>query len=227
MVTVTGVEVQQLAPGLWRWTAAHPDWTPDEGGDEGWEPEVGCVYCETGDGVVLVDPLVPADPVEAERFWRALDRDLERVGGSPSVLLTVYWHARSAREVAARYPGTRVHASDAARDEMAKRTDVTDWLAPGDALPGGITAHPTPYRGEVVYWLPTHAALVPGDVLLGDRAGGIRVVPESWLGEGVTREQVREALLPLLDLRVERVLVSHGAPVLSGGREALARALAP
>ena len=33
-------------------------------------------------------------------------------------------------------------------------------------------------------------------------------------------------LAPLLDLPVERVLTSHGDPVLSGGREALARVLA-
>jgi len=220
------MDVLEIAPGVWRWTAAHPDWTPDEGGDEGWEPEVGCVYCETGDGIVLVDPLVPSEAADAERFWRALDRDVERAGGRVSVLLTVYWHARSARDVAARYPGMRVFACDAAREEMEKRTDVTDWFAPGDALPGGIEAYATPLRGEVVYWLPAGAALVPGDVLLGDRAGGVRIPPDAWLTEDATREQLRVALLPLLELPVERVLVSHGEPVLGGAPAALARALA-
>jgi hypothetical protein len=32
-------------------------------------------------------------------------------------------------------------------------------------------------------------------------------------------------LRPLLDLPVESVLVSHGAPILSGGKQALATAL--
>ncbi len=82
------MDVQQLAPGLWRWTAYHPDWTPEEGGVDGWDPEVGCIYCETADGIVLVDPLVPAEPENAERFWSALDRDVGRVGGAPRVLLT-------------------------------------------------------------------------------------------------------------------------------------------
>jgi hypothetical protein len=46
--------------------------------------------------------------------------------------------------------------------------------------------------------------------------------------EPSTLDDVREALRLLLDLDldVERVLVSHGPPVLSGGREALAAALA-
>ena len=39
------------------------------------------------------------------------------------------------------------------------------------------------------------------------------------------RPQLREALRPLLDLPVEMVLVSHGEPVLRGGRNAIARAL--
>jgi len=37
---------------------------------------------------------------------------------------------------------------------------------------------------------------------------------------------LREALAPLLELPVDRVLVSHGEPVLENGREAIARALA-
>src|SRR5205085_1253679 len=36
------VRVQEVAPGLWRWTALHPEWKPEEG----WDQEVGCVYYE-------------------------------------------------------------------------------------------------------------------------------------------------------------------------------------
>lgn len=219
------MEVRQLAPGLWRWTAAHPDWTPAEGGEEGWEPDVGCVYCEAEEGIVLVDPLVPTEPDERERFWRALDGDVRRVGSAPAVLLTISWHTRSAREVAARYAGARVLACAAAREEMEARTDVGGWFQPGDPLPGGIEAYGTPHRHEVVFWLPSHAALVPGDVLLGDGAGGVRLLPDSWLGD-VSRNDLLASLRPLLELPVERVLVSHGEPVLEGAREALARALA-
>ena len=46
--------------------------------------------------------------------------------------------------------------------------------------------------------------------------------PESWLyWVRVDRNGLRVLLEPLLDLPIERVLVSHGDPVLSGGVEAL------
>ena len=52
--------VRELAPGLWRWTALHPEWTPEEAEDgEGWEREVGCIYLETPGHIVLIDPLIP------------------------------------------------------------------------------------------------------------------------------------------------------------------------
>ncbi len=56
-------------PGLWRWTAYHEEWKED----------VGCVYVETEDGVVLIDPLVP--PTDTAKFWKALDRDVKRAKG--------------------------------------------------------------------------------------------------------------------------------------------------
>src|SRR6266540_4498461 len=64
--------VRELAPGLWSWTARHPEWQEEFG----WEAEVRCFYLETDDATLVVDPLVPAD--DADPFWRALDRDVER-----------------------------------------------------------------------------------------------------------------------------------------------------
>jgi hypothetical protein len=73
------------------------------------------------------------------------------------------------------------------------------------------------------------ATLVPGDRLLGDGKGGLRVCPDSWLGYlrgSIDGAQLRVLLAPLLDLPIERVLVSHGEPVLARAGEALRRALA-
>ena len=58
-----------------------------------------------------------------------------------------------------------------------------------------------------------------GDI---DRGDGIEIV-DSWLVEGVTREQVVEGLRPLLELPIDHVLPTHGPPA---GRAALERALA-
>jgi hypothetical protein len=138
------------------------------------------------------------------------------------VLLTVYWHARSAAGTA------RVWASTRSRRALRTRgIDVAHPFRAGDPLPGGIQAFQTPRASEVLFWLPEHNALAVGDVLLGAgakphaTAEALRLCPERWLGKG-THDDLRAMLRPLLRLPVERVLVSHGAPVLSGGREALA-----
>ena len=60
------MEVEQIRPRLWRWTATHPDWSPEEGGPDGWEPAVSCHALVEEDALVLIDPLVPAD--DEERF---------------------------------------------------------------------------------------------------------------------------------------------------------------
>ena len=77
-------------------------------------------------------------------------------------------------------------------------------------------------------WLPGPRALVPGDRLLGDDAGGLRVCPPGWLRylePGLSYDKLCVALRRLLELPVEMVLVSHGAPVLRYGRTAIERAL--
>jgi glyoxylase-like metal-dependent hydrolase (beta-lactamase superfamily II) len=207
------MDVAELEPGLWRWTAYHDEWKED----------VGCVYCETEDGVVLIDPLVP--PEDTDRFWRALDRDVGRAGGGVHVLTTVFWHTRSAGLMADRY-GARVWAATTSVAPVVRRAGrVTDSFRPGDRLPGGIEAFRTARRTEVVYWLARHRALVPGDVVLADGEGGVRLCPESWLPRTTDVAKLADSLRPLLELPVERILLSHGEPVLSGGREALAAAL--
>ncbi|MGH3103972.1 MAG: hypothetical protein ACRDN6_07755 [Gaiellaceae bacterium] len=188
------MEVQKLRDGLWRWTAPHPDLQPDDELGQ----DVGCVYYEAPETVVLIDPLVPAEA--ADHFWAALDRDVERAGRPVTVLLTVEWHGRSADAVRARYGA-------------------------GSDVPRGVEAVRVAHFDEVIYWLPEHAAVVAGDVLLGAGSGEVRLCPDSWLAEGGDPEEFRASLRPLLDLPVELVLVSHGEPVLEQGHEALARAL--
>lgn len=216
------MNVQQLAPGLWHWTATHPDWTPEEGGD-GWDAEVGCTFLEAPDSVVLIDPLVPG--LERALFFGALDRDVERRGGEVDVLLTCSWHERSAIELLERYSG-RLWASEKTlgiERAGALRERVTDPFREDDALPGGVQAFDVGRGDEMVFWLPAHRTLVVGDVVLGAEGGGLRLCPESWLPAG--HAALKAALRPLLELPVERVLVSHGEPVLQSGQAELERVL--
>ena len=79
------MEAVRLAEGLWRWTAVHPRWEywPNH---EREAPEVGCVYYEAPDAVVLIDPLLPAG--EEEEFMAHLDPDVDLLGLPVSILLT-------------------------------------------------------------------------------------------------------------------------------------------
>lgn len=202
----------EIGPGLWRWTAYHDEWKED----------VGCVYCETDDGTVLIDPLIP--PEDSPRFLQTLDREV--AGHEVHVLVTIFWHTRSTASLHERY-GARVWAPSSARAAVTRRSEVvTDAFKAGDRLPGGLEAFRTARSTEVVYWIPQHAALVPGDVLLGDGAGGLRMCPESWLPEKTGHRELAESLRPLGTLAIESVLVSHGEPVLREGGRALAAALA-
>lgn len=205
--------MQELRPGLWRWTAYYPEWKQD----------VGCVYLEAPDAVVLIDPLVPADGAEAKRFWKALDRDVRRAAAPVHVLITVFWHARSSHEIVERY-GARLWSHPGQRRRIANRVgEPSDVFEIGDRLPAGVKALETGRSGEVVFWLPRHRALVTGDVLLGSP---LRLCPKSWLPRGLTREQLADNLRPLLDLPVVRVIVSHGDPVLAKGHAELEQVLA-
>jgi glyoxylase-like metal-dependent hydrolase (beta-lactamase superfamily II) len=216
VVASAAVEVTRFADGLWRWTAYYGEW----------RDTVGCVYYEAPDAIVLIDPLVPEGASEATRFWKALDQDVARVTLPVHVYVTVFWHVRSAGVIVERYDGT-LHAPSRARAASEKRAGVPAAVfRPGDALPGGVEALATGRSTEVVYWIPEHRALVPGDVLLGAEGGGLRLCPPSWLPASVTHAKLRAALRPMLDLPVERVLVSHGEPATIDTQARLAKALA-
>jgi hypothetical protein len=212
------VQVEELAPGLWAWTAPHPDWRPGFG----WPEEVRCFYVEAGEATLLVDPLVPDG--EAERFWRALDRDVERRGLPVAVLLTQAAHARSAGAVARRYGG-RVWGHEVAREKVEGAP--FEALAPGDHAVAGVRAldfDQEPGGSGTPLYLPSHEALAVGDVLISVE-GDLRVWwAHGASGEGWYRDRLLPSLRRWLDLPVERVLVAHGEPV-PGGAEEIAAAL--
>jgi hypothetical protein len=164
---------------------------------------VGSVAYETPDAFVLVDPLVP------DELWGPLDERVRRHGKPVVVLTTVKWHRRSRDRVVARYGASTSRARG--------------------ALPSGVETVPLRGAAETLVWLPGPRALVAGDRILGAADGGLRLCPVSWLRYlgGYGLDDLREALRPLLDLPIELVLVSHGEPILAGGRAELERALTP
>jgi hypothetical protein len=199
--------LREIHPGLWRWSAPHPGWRPDAPPDSpaDWPRTVGSVLCDAADAAVLIDPLLPLGD---EGFLGVLDEHVRSRDRRVAVLTTIGFHRRSRDQLAERYAATTSRAKE--------------------NLPAGVESFPIRGAGETIFWLPEHRALVPGDRIIGAPSGRLRLCPESWLGylsSGITLAALANALRPLLELPIESVLVSHGEPVLSGGRAALAEAL--
>jgi hypothetical protein len=212
--------MQKLTNRLWRWTARHPEWHPGEFG-----AEVACFAADVRDTLLLIDPLLPPEP---HAVLKVLDG---AAGNRVAILITIPYHVRSSEDLWKRYRDdaeTTIHGHPA----CAKRLDDTSAfreIEPGAELPSGVTAHAIgkPRRYEMPLHLPSHDAIVFGDAIA--ETGGRLVM---WAADKVDqkvatfyRERFAPTLEPLLDLKADNMLVTHGQPVMGGGTDALRRAL--
>jgi len=199
----------EIAPQLHTWEAYHAEWKQD----------VRAAAYRSGRSILLVDPLF-ADGAAGAASWAALDR-LVRTGLPVHVVLTVFWHERSAPAIVARHPGVRVWCP-AGGGPIA--CPARRYRA-GVRLPGGLVALATARRYEVVLWLPRRRTLFAGDVLLGGRRQPLRLCPAGWLPAGATRADLAASLAPLRTLPVEILHLGHGAPLTHRARVQLGAAL--
>jgi hypothetical protein len=209
----------ELAPGLWRWAARHPEWHPGRFG-----AEVASFALERGDELLLVDPLLPVD--DGGPILDTLDRLAD--GRSVHALITVGYHVRSAEPLCHRYGG---HVwgppSCASRLREPSSLRVLEPGAPGPAEAAAFLIG-RPVRSERPLWLPSHHALAFGDAVVTTPDGALRLWAQKPLddrGRRWYRERFAPTLAPLLDLPAQRVLVTHGAPVVEEGADALREAL--
>jgi hypothetical protein len=190
-----GVDVRDVAPGLWLWRIDHPDWSPDSD----WEPTVTSTTVETGGEVALLDPLAP--PEDATEVW-------ERLDATPPTLVVILKpdHIRDVDLFVRRY-GARAYGP-----ELFWRHDIPETelqpVYPDADLPGGIRAlYDGRGRNETPLYLPEQRALVVADALT-ERNGELRVWGTPW-----HQKRALPALRELLELPFEHVIVSHGDPL--------------
>lgn len=227
------MKVSKLAEGLWRWVIPHPDWKPEFDRPDGWGRMVASIYAEYDEAVVLIDPLVPSEPPDTERFWRSLDDDVARLSRPILVLVGSVDHGRSADAVAARYlalgRSIRVVGDAKIRDAVSCTLHATfDEIA----LPAGLHAAPVPGMspGERAFYLDPWRAAVFADAVIGAGGGRVRVAPPSWgvktpEGRALYDRAFRPSLASVAAMRPELLLPSHGEPVLMNGTAALDEAL--
>jgi glyoxylase-like metal-dependent hydrolase (beta-lactamase superfamily II) len=211
---------RRLAKDLWRWTARHPEWHPGEFG-----AQVACFAVRAGEDTLLIDPLLPSEPAPV------LGLIEEILGARLAILITIPYHVRSAEDLRRRFRGDAnitIHGHAA----VAKRLNSTTGfkpIDPGTPMPGGVSAYAIgkPRRSETPLLVPSQRALVFGDAV-AETGGRLRVWATDRVDDKVERfyrERFNPTLKPLLELDFERVLVTHGAPVMKDGKKALASAL--
>jgi glyoxylase-like metal-dependent hydrolase (beta-lactamase superfamily II) len=183
-----------VAPGLWVWRVAYPDWSPEAG----WERVVSSTCVTAGGEVALLDPIAP--PAKATEVW-------ERLDASPPTIVVVLKpdHVRDVDVFVERY-GARAFGP-----WLFWRTNIPETelepIEPGTELPGGFLAlYDGRGRGETPLWLPEQRTVVFADALTS-QGGELRI----W--ETPHDERARAALRELLALPFEHVIVSHGEPV--------------
>ena len=216
--------IAPLAPGVWRWSAPHPDWRPRSP----WVRECACYALDAGPELALIDPLAPPDPAP---LWSALDALIEQLEPEQLVVLTtIHYHVRSASAVARRYRErlpVSVHGHPSVRDLLGRGVRF-EPIEPGAELPAGARAHAIgkPRRREMPLWFPSLRALAFGDAIVGVE-DGLRVWDEPGDAKRAAwyHDRFLPTLAPLTELEPEHVLVTHGPAAIGDGRRKLVRAL--
>jgi glyoxylase-like metal-dependent hydrolase (beta-lactamase superfamily II) len=213
--------MKELAPGLWSWTVPR-----------GGVPEAMTSYALRDDeGMVLVDPLSgPLGRDPDEDLLAALD---EIVVGHIRMVITTPFHVRGSdllwRRWRDRHEVTIYGHEQCVHPERLTDRSAFRALKGGEELDGGVRIHTIgkPKRSEMPIELPSHRAIAFGDSVL-EVDGELRVWED--LDGDRRRTWYEQRFLPTLEalaeLDPERVLVTHGNPVVRSGARALRAALA-
>jgi glyoxylase-like metal-dependent hydrolase (beta-lactamase superfamily II) len=199
----------ELSDALTLWIAPHPSWMPNPE----WPENVGFATWESPDTYTFIDPLV-RDDLDA-LAWEPFDAAVSASRQPVAVLLTAPWHERSVRAVAARYEaGVWIHPRGRGRvDDLPELATL-----PGRIelfVPDGVD------EGQVAFHIVPEQALFVAEFFLGTDPG-LQVLPSPGTADLAA---FVASLERLRDLPIERVLVAHGASVLTDGRAAIRDAL--
>jgi hypothetical protein len=193
--------MQEIAPGLWHWTARH----------EHIHSDVSSYYLLAER--VLIDPKVPAEGLS----WFDEGRVPEHV------LLTNRHHDRDAWQLRDAF-GCTVHCVRNGLHELDGRGPVEAFDF-GDQLPGGVIAYEVDAicPDETALHIPAHRALACADgVVRRPGRDELSFVPDEYMDDPEeTKAGLRDAYRRLLGLDFDLLLLAHGDPVITSGKEAL------
>jgi hypothetical protein len=217
--------MDEITKGVFRWTARHPEWhTRIE-----WGHEVASYALACPDGLSLVDPLLPPPGSAALRDVQARLDELVTAAPKLDILVSIPYHTRSSELLFWRYRDrlpVAIWGHPAVAKRFADQATPLTRIVSGERAGGSALAYAIgkPRRFETPLYFPNHRALVFGDAVVCFE-GELRVWQERPFSPSWYKDEFLPTLRPLLDLDVEIVLPTHGAPLLSDGRAALQRAL--
>lgn len=191
--------MEEIAPGVWHWTARHEHIGVD----------VSSYYLEAER--VAIDPMLPDEGLE----W------FKGRGAPEHVLLTNRHHDRHSWDLRDAF-GCAVHCVRNGVYELEGRGPVEPFEF-GDELPGGARVYEVDAicPDETALHIPAHDALACADGVV-HYEGSLTFVPDRFMDRPeATKRRLREAYGRLLDLDFELLLLAHGAPVVGGGKQAL------
>jgi glyoxylase-like metal-dependent hydrolase (beta-lactamase superfamily II) len=191
--------VRELAPGLWHWTAFR----------EAIGAQVSSYYLSAER--VMIDPMIPPEGVE----W------LEEHGPPVDLVLSNRHHDRDAWKLREAF-GSTVWCVRNGLHELEGRGPVEPFEF-GDELPGRIVAYEVDAicPDETALYVPAHRALACADGVV-HAAGGLSFVPDFLMDEpDATKRGLRDSYRRLLELDFDLLLLAHGEPLASGGRDGL------
>jgi len=221
--------MEQIAPGIHRWTAPHPTWRTSV-------EDVVSYALVDGDALVVVDPQLPtANDLRRAPLLARLD-EMTATAARLELLITMPNHARSAESLYERYwdslptsiwghAGVKLRLTRHAPLQHIPLTPASTVveIADGSALAFAIGK---PRRSETPLYLPRLRAVAFGDAVVGAQ-GGLRFWNQSSsAGAEWYRDVFAATLRPLLERDIEHVLVAHGPCVIGDGRRALEECLA-
>ena len=191
--------MNEVAPGIWHWSARH----------ERIGVDVSSYYLEAER--VAIDPMLPAEGVG----W------FQQHSVPEHILLTNRHHDRHAWELQGAL-GSTVHCVRNGLYELEGRGPVEAFDF-GDELPGGLTAYEVGgiCPDETALHIPAHRALACADGVMhyGEQ---LTFVPDQYMDDPEqTKRALREAYSRLLDLDFDLLLLAHGTPVAGDAKEAL------
>ena len=193
--------MDEILPGVWHWTAEHPDI----------ETDVSSYYLE--DAGVVLDPLWPEGGREAFGDWAV-----------QQIVLTCKGHTRQSPELQEAF-GARIRAPRVALGNFQGQdfeVEPFDW---GDEVAPGVRSIELGAIAPDDGVLHIHAGL--GALHFADgllvRDGELSLMPDSLMDDPDTVKQKSLARLQeLLELDFDALLFAHSDPVASGGRDQLA-----